>query len=86
MIMAASLLDDSTSRPDSPTNSSHESERSMGENQTIPLRSVNTVTAYLPSIDAARAQVTTEMENMVVSGLATMVSILLADIFTCISS
>lgn len=72
----ASLLDDSTPRPDSPTDSAHSahvSDRSTSDEQTIPLRSVNAVTAYLPTIDAARTQVTAEMENMVVSGLATMV-------------
>lgn len=85
-IMAASLLDDSMPRPNSPTNSSHESERSISDDSTIPLRSVNAVTAYLPAIDKARAQVTTEMENMVVSGLATMVYFWLVDSFTCILS
>jgi conserved oligomeric Golgi complex subunit 5 len=48
-------------------------DQSTSDEQTIPLRSVNVVTTYLPAIDAARTQVTTEMENMVVFGLATMV-------------
>lgn len=45
----------------------------MLNEQVIPLRSVNAVTAYIPAIEAARKQVTTEMESMVVSGLATLV-------------
>ncbi|KAF8584833.1 hypothetical protein K439DRAFT_1646830 [Ramaria rubella] len=79
----AALLEDTAShvrsRPGSPTNSSHGSDGpSIPEALAIPLRSINTVTAYLPAIDAARKQVTTEMENMVVSGLATMNQSLLA--------
>jgi len=53
--------------------SSHESEGAMSDEQAIPLRSVNAVTAYLPAIEAARKQVTAEMESMVGAGLATLV-------------
>ncbi|KAF8512431.1 Golgi transport complex subunit 5-domain-containing protein, partial [Gautieria morchelliformis] len=74
----ASLLEDSTPRSNSPAHSSHESESSTADEQAVPLRSVNAVTAYFPAIDAARAYVTTEMENMVVSGLATLNQSLLA--------
>ena len=39
----------------------------------IPLSSIKAVAAHLPFIDAARARVTTDMENMVFTGLGTLV-------------
>lgn len=40
----------------------------------ISLRSINAVSAYEPFIQDARARVTAEMENMVLTGLKTLVS------------
>jgi hypothetical protein len=40
----------------------------------IPLRSINAVAAHVPFIEDARTKVTTEMENMVLTGLTTLVS------------
>jgi conserved oligomeric Golgi complex subunit 5 len=39
----------------------------------IPLRSLNAVSAHVPFIEDARVRVTTEMENMVLTGLSTLV-------------
>lgn len=40
----------------------------------IPLSSVKAVSTYLPYIASARERVTADMEQMVISGLATQVS------------
>ena len=40
----------------------------------IPLRSINAVAVHIPSIDSARSKVTTEMESMVLEGLAQVAS------------
>lgn len=40
----------------------------------VPLSSIKAVAAHLPFIDAARSKVTTDMEAMVFTGLATLVS------------
>lgn len=40
----------------------------------IPLRSINAVAAHVPFIEDARTKVTSEMENMVLTGLTTLVS------------
>lgn len=45
----------------------------MTEPDAIPLRSIKVVLSYIPSLEAAHAQVTSEMESMVMSGLATTV-------------
>jgi hypothetical protein len=39
----------------------------------IPLRSVHAVAAHVPFIEDARTKVTSEMENMVLTGLTTLV-------------
>ena len=41
----------------------------------VPLRSVRAVTDHIPAIETARNKITSEMETMVLSGLATLVSI-----------
>ena len=41
---------------------------------TIPLRSINAVATHVPFIEDARTKVTAEMESMVLTGLATLVS------------
>ena len=46
----------------------------------IPLHSINAVSAYIPAIHSARAKVTNEMESMVLSGLSSLVSQLLTGI------
>jgi hypothetical protein len=40
----------------------------------IPLRSINAVAVHIPSIESARSKVTTEMESMVLEGLAQVAS------------
>ncbi|KAJ6558556.1 Golgi transport complex subunit 5-domain-containing protein [Mycena vulgaris] len=45
---------------------------------TVPLRSVNAVAAHVPFIEDARTKVTSEMENMVMTGLTTLNQSLLA--------
>jgi hypothetical protein len=40
----------------------------------IPLRSINAVAVHIPSIEYARSKVTTEMESMVLEGLAQVAS------------
>ena len=47
-----------------------------GRSENIPLSSIKAVAVHLPFVDAARAKVTTDMEAMVFTGLATLVSIL----------
>ncbi|EIN11737.1 hypothetical protein PUNSTDRAFT_119002 [Punctularia strigosozonata HHB-11173 SS5] len=44
----------------------------------IPLRSVNAIAAYIPFIEQAKVKITTEMETMVLTGLATTNQALLA--------
>ncbi|KAF7362065.1 Conserved oligomeric Golgi complex subunit 5 [Mycena venus] len=44
----------------------------------IPLRSINAVAAHVPFIEEARTKVTSEMENMVLTGLTTLNQSLLA--------
>ena len=39
----------------------------------FPLRSINVVDAFVPFIEESRRKVTSEMENMVLTGLATLV-------------
>jgi len=39
----------------------------------IPLRSIKVVSSHEPFIDDARSLITTEMENMVLNGLSTLV-------------
>ena len=40
----------------------------------IPLRSINAVAVHVSSIESARSKVTTEMESMVLEGLAQVAS------------
>jgi hypothetical protein len=40
----------------------------------IPLRSIDAVAVHIPSIETARLKVTTEMESMVLEGLAQVAS------------
>lgn len=42
----------------------------------IPLRSIDAVAAHIPFIESARSKVTTEMESMVLEGLAQVASYL----------
>ena len=42
----------------------------------IPLRSINAVAAHIPFIESARSKITTEMESMVLEGLAQVASYL----------
>ena len=42
----------------------------------IGLRSILAVTSYIPSIETARSKITSEMETMVLTGLATLVRLL----------
>ncbi|OCH92516.1 hypothetical protein OBBRIDRAFT_886245 [Obba rivulosa] len=49
-----------------------------GGEDNVPLTSIKAVAAHLPYIDAARMRVTTDMESMVITGLATLNQSLLA--------
>ena len=42
----------------------------------IGLRSIRAVTSYIPSIETARSKITSEMETMVLTGLATLVRLI----------
>lgn len=44
-----------------------------GGTATVPLSSIKAVSAYLPYIDSARERVTSDMEQMVITGLKTLV-------------
>lgn len=46
---------------------------SITETDAIPLRSINVVAAYIPALEKAHVQITSEMESMVISGLTTIV-------------
>ncbi|THH05820.1 hypothetical protein EW145_g4520 [Phellinidium pouzarii] len=48
------------------------------ENNEISLRSIRAVTGHIPAIEAARSKITTEMETMVMTGLASLNRSLLA--------
>ncbi|OBZ67107.1 Conserved oligomeric Golgi complex subunit 5 [Grifola frondosa] len=48
------------------------------QDKRVPLSSVKAVAAHLPYIDAARTRITTDMEAMVITGLATLNQSLLA--------
>lgn len=50
------------------------SSESPDEPSTIDLSSVKAVAVYLPFIDSARSRVTSDMEQMVINGLRTLVS------------
>ncbi|KAI5123858.1 hypothetical protein M0805_005675 [Coniferiporia weirii] len=52
--------------------------REDAETSEIPLRSIRAVTGHVPAIEAARAKITTEMETMVLTGLASLNRSLLA--------
>ncbi|KIJ39463.1 hypothetical protein M422DRAFT_210357 [Sphaerobolus stellatus SS14] len=74
------LLEDNAARPSSPATApeSDSDSDSFLEDEAIPLRSINAVTAYLPAIEASRTKVSYEMETMVIQGLATLNQSLLA--------
>ncbi|KZT26804.1 hypothetical protein NEOLEDRAFT_1177385 [Neolentinus lepideus HHB14362 ss-1] len=63
-------------RPDPAATEADENESIDGS--MVPLRSIHAVAAHVPFIEASRARITTEMENMVVTGLATLNQSLLA--------
>ncbi|GJJ06135.1 hypothetical protein Clacol_000324 [Clathrus columnatus] len=71
--LARAALKDLSAGPDSPSEAGSETESSsITEPDAIPLRSISVVSSYIPALEAAHAQVTSEMESMVMSGLATM--------------
>lgn len=53
--------------------------------QDISLQSINAVLAYEPFIQDARMRVTAEMENMVLTGLKTLVRVTLQSFYCSIS-
>ncbi|KAJ7078893.1 Golgi transport complex subunit 5-domain-containing protein [Mycena belliarum] len=61
-------------------NSAHSSAGPHSEDSSdrIPLRSISAIAAHVPSIEEARTRVTSEMENMVMTGLTTLNQSLLA--------
>lgn len=65
-------------RPQSSTTEDDEDENEPIDSPAIPLRAINAVAAHVPFIEASRAKITTEMENTVVTGLATLNQSLLA--------
>jgi len=63
---------------------SHQETSSFDENVlAVSLRSINAVAAHVPFIEEARTTVTNEMENMVMTGLATLVRMLCSAFATC---
>lgn len=60
---------DGTNDNESATSNDDAENSSVG----IPLRSIEAVAAHVPFIEAARAKVMSEMENMVLTGLTTLV-------------
>lgn len=56
---------------------SHSSDSSVSDSatnaNTVPLASVKAVATYLPYVESARQRVTSDMEQMVISGLRTLV-------------
>lgn len=70
------LLDGPTdaARPDGAVFSTAIDTATLSESDVeIPLRALNAVSAHVPFIEDARVRVTTEMENMVLTGLSTLV-------------
>ncbi|KAJ7124926.1 Golgi transport complex subunit 5-domain-containing protein [Mycena epipterygia] len=65
-----------------PVKSAHTDTEGMAYSETfgagVPLRSINAVSAHVPFIEDARTKVTSEMENMVLTGLTTLNQSLLA--------
>jgi replication fork clamp-binding protein CrfC len=57
---------------------SEENRKSDDLESRISLRSVNAIAVYVPYIEDARAKVTSEMENMVLTGLTSLNQSLLA--------
>ncbi|KAI0675086.1 Golgi transport complex subunit 5-domain-containing protein [Trametes maxima] len=55
-----------------------EEDHRNGDGEPVPLSSVRAVAVHLPFIDAARTRVTTDMEAMVITGLATLNQSMLA--------
>lgn len=66
--MTAAILDASEA---SGTDTSADSGQQSGEH--VLLSSIRAVAAHLSFVDAARARVTSDMEAMVITGLATLV-------------
>ncbi|KAI0769620.1 Golgi transport complex subunit 5-domain-containing protein [Trametes elegans] len=84
---AALTIAELTALLDASTETSHlgrtgdvpEGEHTGGDSEeSIPLSSIKAVAVHLPFIDAARAKVTTDMEGMVFTGLATLNQSMLA--------
>lgn len=64
---------DSESNSESNTSLDSTAPKATGDLRTIPLRSINAVAGHIEFIEDARAKVTSEMENMVLTGLTTLV-------------
>ena len=76
-VRIGALLDEGPSDPESghPSRSTDASEE-RGSTDSIPLRSVTAVAAYIAFISDARTRVTREMEAMVIRGLTSLASLL----------
>jgi hypothetical protein len=84
VLFPAALLDGPGEQPSNPVedirNTDGSDTESMASSEDIgtagaqiPLRSINAVAAHVPFVEDARAKVTSEMENMVLTGLTTLV-------------
>lgn len=72
------LLETSSDAPEVILEGMHPADTRLSPSGHIPLRSINAVAVHIPSIESARSKVTTEMESMVLEGLAQVNQPLLA--------
>ncbi|KAH9991771.1 Golgi transport complex subunit 5-domain-containing protein [Russula vinacea] len=72
------LLETSSDAPEAILDAMPPEDARLSPSGHIPLRSINAVAVHIPSIESARSKVTTEMESMVLEGLAQVNQPLLA--------
>jgi conserved oligomeric Golgi complex subunit 5 len=72
--VSGDLLEASSDVPEVISGGIHPADARLSPSGHIPLRSINAVAVHIPSIESARSKVTTEMESMVLEGLAQVAS------------
>lgn len=72
--MSGDLLENSSDTPEVISEGMHPADARLSLSGHIPLRSINAVAVHIPSIESTRSKVTTEMESMVLEGLAQVAS------------
>lgn len=72
--MSGDLLETSSDAPKVILEGMHPVDTRLSPSGYISLRSINAVAVHIPSIESARSKVTTEMESMVLEGLAQVAS------------